>query len=408
MENANHKFRVIYFLVFIGDLTLSMVIVISVLYGTNIGLTTIEVGLIGSAYGISYIVMPAILGRLSDKISRKISLTIATLGQMILMLFFIFIITQMRNVIFFGLFVGLLLYGIIYGFFYPSIEAYISENTEDSGKNHEIGISNFCISWSLGFAVGPLLAGFFSDYNVISGFILAFIFYSSSLILIFFKFPLIKPKNNLLYNNKTNQFKESDKSEGNINYSHFSNKKLILLLMGVMIYAIISKMLLSYFTNYAALPKGLNWNGTLIGQVMLFFGLGRTCYFLLARFLKNSYSAITQSFFIIGICLIILAFFYPPILIMVILFITGFFIGRTYLVSLELILKYEKDKKGAKAGIFESIVGIGSAFSPLIAGIIATIDLKMPFYTFSIIVFTFFIIHIVFKKDFQFEKDLSL
>ena len=174
--------------------------------------------------------------------------------------------------------------------------------------------------------------------------------------------------------------------------------------MGVMTYSIVSKVLLSYFTNYAALPEGLNWTGTLIGQVMFFFGLGRSCYFIIARYLKNTFSAITYSFLFISLFLFALAFFYPPVLVSIILFIIGFFVGRTYLVSLELILKYEKEKKGAKAGLFESIVGIGSALSPLIAGIIATIDLKMPFFIFAFIVFMFLIIHLYYKKNIQFEN----
>ncbi|TFG15153.1 MAG: MFS transporter [Promethearchaeota archaeon] len=404
VETKKQNLSLVYYIAFIGDLTLSTVIVGCILYATNIGLTTIEVGLIGGAYGFTYIVMPAVLGKISDNFSRKISLTIAVSGQMILMIYFLFIITQISDFIFFGLFFGLLLFGIMYGFFWPSIEAYISENTESSHREHEKGISNFCISWSFGYALGPLFAGFFSDFNILFVFIIAFLFYISSFCLIFFKLPYIKPKHK---NNATNNLSKSGENISSNNqlkqYSH-SNKILLLLLMGVMTYSIVSKVLLSYFTNYAALPEGLNWTGTLIGQVMFFFGLGRSFYFLIARYFKNSFSAITYSFLFISIFLFTLAFFYPPILVSIILFIIGFFVGRTYLVSLELILKFEKEKKGAKAGLFESIVGIGSALSPLISGIIATIDLKMPFFIFAFIVFLFLIIHLYFKKNIQFEN----
>ena len=148
MEVKKNNLRVIYPLAFVGDLTLSMLLILSVLYGTNVGLSTIEVGLIGGAYGFAYIFMSAMLGRVSDIISRKISLMIAISAQTILTIFFMFIITQAGDFIFYGLFLVQFLYGIAYGFFWPSIEAYVSENTEYSTKEHEKVIPKFCISWS--------------------------------------------------------------------------------------------------------------------------------------------------------------------------------------------------------------------------------------------------------------------
>ena len=398
MEVKKNNLRVIYPLAFVGDLTLSMLLILSVLYGTNVGLSTIEVGLIGGAYGFAYIFMSAMLGRVSDIISRKISLMIAISAQTILTIFFMFIITQAGDFIFYGLFLVQFLYGIAYGFFWPSIEAYVSENTEYSSKEHEKGIANFCISWSIGFAIGPFFAGFFYDFNMILALILAFILYASTFFLILFKMPKFKPKNKELNKNTVNQSMELINLNNQVNHYSHSKKILILLLMSVLIYATISKTLLSYFTNYAALPEGLNWTATLIGQVMFFFGLGRTFYFIIARYLKNSFTAITQSFLVIGLCLITLPLLYPPALIAIIFFITGFFIGRTYLVSLELLLKYEQEKKGAKAGIFESVVGIGSALSPLFAGMIATINLKMPYFIIAFIMFVFVVVSVFLKK----------
>ncbi|MFX1338998.1 MAG: MFS transporter [Promethearchaeota archaeon] len=403
MEVKNLNLRIIYPLAFIGDLTLSMLLVLSILYGTNAGLSTIEVGLIGGAYGFAYIFMSAILGRISDIISRKISLMIAISVQTILTLLFMLIITQAVEFVFFGLFLVQLLYGIAYGFFWPSIEAYVSENTEYSSIAHQKGIGNFCISWSIGFALGPFFAGMFYDFDIIIALVLIFICYASIFFLILFKMPKAKPRNKNLNKNVVKESLKLNKLSNQKTINSNSKKILVLLLMGVTIYATISKMLLSYFTNYAALPEGLNWTGTLIGLVMFFFGLGRTFYFIFARYLKNSFSALSQSFVLIALCLIVLAFLYPPTLIAIILFITGFFVGRTYLVSLELLLKYEQEKKGTKAGIFESMVGIGSALSPFFAGMIATINLKMPFFIFAAIVFIFVIIHIFLKKSIQFE-----
>jgi len=47
---------------------------------------------------------------------------------------------------------------------------------------------------------------------------------------------------------------------------------------------------------------------------------------------------------------------------------------------------------------------VGSALSPLIAGIIAIVSLKLPYFVFSIVVFTFLIVHLNFKNKIRFEE----
>ncbi len=412
MEPNKSRLNIVYILAILGDLVSGMIFVVTVMYGTQIGLSTIEIGLIGSAYGLAYAIMPMILGKIGDKkITRKNSLLIATLGQIILAVFLTLVVLQKKNFIFFGFFLVLILYGVIYGFFWPSIEAYISENTDHSSKAHAQGIANFCIAWSIGYSFGPLFAGLFIDYDIVFAFVFAFISYVVCFLLVFFGLPSIKRTK------KTNNIDKLDKiiheqkdfnpEKVSQNRISNSNKVFILLIMGVMVYSSISKVIISYFPNYAVSSAGLQWTGTLTGQVMLFFGLGRTFYFIISRFLKNSFIAITQSFLIIVICLIAVFFITNAPLFMINFFIFGFFIGRTYLVSLELLLKDEQENKGAKAGIFESIVGFGSASAPLIAGLIASVNLKLPFIIFSIVAFIFAIIHFTLQKNIVLENVLE-
>ncbi|MFX1259249.1 MAG: MFS transporter [Promethearchaeota archaeon] len=405
MRTKKSDLYIVYILAIIGDSIAGTIFVSTIMYGTKIGLSTIEVGLIGSAYGLSYVIMPPLLGKIGDKIARKSSLLIATLGQTILALFLTFVVLQEKSFIFIGFFLALILYGVMFSFFWPSIEAYISENTEHSPRAHEQGIANFCIAWSIGYTFGPLFAGFFLDYNIILAFIFAFSSFLACFLLVFFGLPSIKPINKKNQINKvTSESNKSNRDVKSPNKISNANKLLILLVMGVMVYSTITRVILSYFPNYAVLSTGLGWTGTLTGQVMFFFGLGRTCYFIIGRFLKNSFVAITQSFFATGICLIVVIFITDAPIYMFIFFICGFFMGRTYLVSLELLLKYEQEEKGAKAGIFECVIGFGVAFTPLIAGLIAAVDLKLPFILFSISAFIFVIIHLILQKNLVLEK----
>ena len=66
------------------------------------------------------------------------------------------------------------------------------------------------------------------------------------------------------------------------------------------------------------------------------------------------------------------------------MFCLGLSIGTTYFISLELTLKHESGGKGAKAGWFESMVGLGTGIAPLIAGKIAEIHLQAPFILVSV------------------------
>jgi MFS family permease len=390
LQNA----RIIYLLAFFGDLALSVQITSTILLGTMLGFSTFEVGLIGSAYGLCYLASPAILGKIGDKVPRKTSILIATIGQTLLAIYFLSILSLQGNLLLILIILGNASYGIFFGFFWPSVEAYVSETLGTTPKAHEHAICNFCLSWSLGFAVGPYIAGFFSDMEIKWAFLVN---------LIAFTFTLIST---LIFLPNTKQYSKDlptakEKSEKETKTDPRAIQLTILILMGSMTYAVLSKVLMNYFPNYAVMPTGLGWSGTLTGQVLLFFGLGRTLYFLIGRFLNNALKAIEQSFFIIMLLFLSLIWLKTPLSLGILMFIAGLFVGRIYFVSLELLLKNENQGKGAKAGLFESAIGMGSGLSPLIAGALATVTLWFPFMIFSMFAVVFLVIFHLKSKQFN-------
>ncbi len=372
----------------LGDLNLSLLLTASVLYGYILGAGELEIGFIGGAYGLSYTLSAILLGRLGDKIPRKFSLLLASIGQISIILYIIFIASSVFEIILSQFFIG-----VFYGFFWPTIEAFISENTDHSDEIHQKAISNFCISWSLGYSLGPFIAGIFYDIEIIIPFIILLISYCLMLILIGFGIPLIKQ------HGKNNKNPISSKNTDNVedtepNIDQLKNKIdlrfLIMIMANIFIYATISKILLSFFTNFAL---NIGWNGFSVGFVLFFFGIGRTSFFLFARFFqkkfKSSVNKVNFSILIIGFMLLFTVFV-PFIIPVAIFFLTiGFAQGLVYQESLEMLMQKEKESKGAVAGLFESAVGIGSAFSPIIAGLLAEIDMLLPFFVFAGI--TFFI-----------------
>ncbi len=385
----------IYLPALLADLGFAILLVGGVLYGTKLGASISEVGWIGSAYGFSYLLMPGIIGRLGDKLSRKTSLIIAAASQISIASFFLFGAATI-----FDLILGQILLGIANGFHWPALEAYISEETGQSIKSHTRGMANFCISWSIGYSLGPLLAGFFSDYNVQDSFLLVVCIYAVNLCVVAFGLPPIKGrKNDVPPQEIIVPGQNAPETERKA-----SNRGMYALLIGMIVYAGVAKVILTYFTNYAKLPEGLNWSGTLLGLVLLCFGLGRTCYFLTGGFIKNSVRLVQVAFLMTGGLLATLIFLRDPWLITVVMVIFGFFGGLIYLQTLEMLLWQEQRAKGAKAGLFESTIGLGGSLSPLFAGFLGEISLMLPFGVFSGLVFLFFVLNYVLARNLKKEN----
>ncbi|MBD3254548.1 MAG: MFS transporter, partial [Candidatus Lokiarchaeota archaeon] len=271
------------------------------------------------------------------------------------------------------------------------------------------GISNFCISWSIGYTIGPFFAGFFSDFFIRTAFVLASLFYLIGLIIIIFFIPKLKGPH--VYNEGTKEIESENSTQFNqansiLKYKckdyqiierDANNPILLRIILGMLIYAMLGKIALTYFSDYASRTEGLNLSGTLIGIILFSFGLGRTVYFILSRFIRSSLKRINFSYLIITILLISMVFLDSVVFIFLVFVVFGFSSGLIYKSSLELLMYYEKEAKGAKAGLFESAVGMGSAFSPLIAGLLAEVFLTFPFIIFSLIAFTVFVINLVYE-----------
>jgi MFS family permease len=235
----------------LADLSFAILLVAGVLYGTKLGASTSEVGWIGSAYGFSYLIMPGIIGRLGDKLPRKMSLIIAAIAQISIALFYLLVAAST-----FDLILGQLFLGVANGFHWPALEAYISEETSGSQKAHARGMANFCFAWSIGYTLGPFLAGLFSDYNVQDAFLLVLCLYIINFLIVSFGLPPLKEtkKNRISPELKTPAEISGEKTRK----TH--NRELYALLIGMLVYASAAKIVLTYFANYAKLPEGLGWS----------------------------------------------------------------------------------------------------------------------------------------------------
>ncbi len=404
------KQKMVFILPFIGDFSNSVLNFLFVVIGVSYGFSPSQIGLILAAYGMTYVVMPALLGQISDKINHKISLIVSVAGQILLSILLIIILTYFSSlsssssssIIFYCIFIEQLLRGMFYAFYWPVIQAYISEMGEHSHKAHKESINNFCISWGLGMAIGPFIGGIFSEIEIIYGFWSVLISHIIALIIVLSTMQKYKKKNINSHENGISNESESEEIYSK-NLDHTKNepnlKKVNIFLFAIaLIFALNSKLLIYYFPNYALLPEGLGWSESLTGEVMLMFGIGQFTFFIIGRFFKNTFNALLSSIFILSCLLILLYWVKNWIIIGAILLFIGLMVGRLYYISLELIMNYEKKEKGKKAGFFESFIGLGVIISPLIAGILAEINLTLPFIFYSIFTVSILIILLIFKQ----------
>ncbi|MBN1800884.1 MAG: MFS transporter [Candidatus Lokiarchaeota archaeon] len=372
-------------LAFIGDLGLSLLQVLSVLYGVILGASPLQTGLIGAAYGSTYVITAALFGRLGDKLPRKYSLMIATSCQVAISLYYLVIASNIAHLIF-----GQILLGCANGFFWPSIEAHISEHTSSTKKNHQKAISNFCLYWSIGFMIGPFLAGIFSELDVKIAFFIIFLFFivGFSFVALFINSKRTKIEENHILESKESLSPQSDSKK---NYNTF----LVRILFGMFVYAMIGRLILIYYADYAKRPDGLGLFGPIIGLLLFAYGFGRTAYFIASRIIESKFNRINLSYLGIAFSLFSLIIITNIYLLLVMLLFLGIFSGLIYKSALELLLHSEKEAKGAKAGLFESAIGLGSSLSPLIAGLFAEISLVFPFFVFGVICIAIFLINCI-------------
>jgi len=341
--------KMVFILPFIGDFSNSVLNFLFVVIGVSYGFSPTQIGLILAAYGMTYVVMPALLGQISDKITHKISLLISVIGQIILSVVLILILSffSSSSVIFYSIFIEQLLRGFFYSLYWPVIQAYLSEKGEYSYKVHKKIINNFCIAWGLGMAIGPLIGGIISEIEIMVGFWAVLISHIVALFIVLTKIQKSTNKSKNLNSVKSldNENLSTISSISDTTVNSENSKKLdhsingvnlkkvnIFLFAIALIFALNSKVLIYYFPNYALLPDGLGWSESLTGEIMLTFGIGQLIFFILGRFFKNTFKAILSSIFILSCLLFLLYWVKNWIIIGLILFFIGLLVGRLYYV----------------------------------------------------------------------------
>ncbi|MFX0098561.1 MAG: MFS transporter [Candidatus Hodarchaeota archaeon] len=367
-ESREFKFLPLYVLSFSGDLLLSLMIVASVLVGTRQDVPGYITGLLASAYGISYMFAAIFLGRVSDRLGRRNSLLLATSGVIVVSILFIIF----SNSVMFAL-LGEILVGILNGMYWPSIEAYTSE--ESTHANHQKQINSFCISWSLGYMSGPAVAAILYSYHPVFSFVIMAAFAALNLLIVLFTLPKL-PKSLPKPEEGMNGEKNGEKTP---KLAIWLSTFILVFLAAT--YSFTKSFVVGVFPDIAKNDIYLNWPDWQASLSLFVFGLARTVAFLTQSLIKKHTMslriflgfAVSGSLFFFALSKLFIPLFLFSILV-------GFLTGLVYTMTLEKLLQVNKEGKGQAAGLFESSMGVGTFASALLGGIALSIGNEITAY----------------------------
>ncbi|MBS7610346.1 MFS transporter [Candidatus Bathyarchaeota archaeon] len=341
-----------------------------------------EVGLIGGSMGFLYCFAPAIFGRASDALGRKILVVAALLFYSCLGILFPFA----RNTL------ELLILGVLTGLsnslLWPSLEAL----TVELGGDLEGALRNYNLSWGLGAILGPSIAGGLISLLGIEApflFVAAITFPTALLVILVLResrvqVPIHDGRGGHDYGH---EYKYEYKKEQEQGRKPEEEKKKIkestrsshLIALGVAaLQGFFTGILLSIFPAQAVAANVSAWE---IGLATLLSGITRILAFYFIPILKPIFGRpllLTIGIFLHSIAFLPLSIGFEPRFFYITFLLTGLASGITYAASLATLLQ-DEERRGGKAGSFESMIGLGYFLGPIIGGAAANLSVSCPY-----------------------------
>jgi len=272
--------------------------------------------------------------------------------------------------------------------FWPTLEAWIAEKESKRTLMQKMALFN--ISWSTGFAVGPLVGGILFGMNFKLPFYFAFIVSVSVLLILFYKTPKVS------FATKSKSFTDKtvlseappDNFSLYIKISRMAN--FILCLCTGMVWYIFPK--LGIQLQISPLFLGLLMFILSLSRMLTFYGLGRFHQwhyriFPLALFQLIAAVGLIMIFIVSSFFLFFLAFVF-----------IGVGLGMTFSSSLFYSVNVTS-QKGPSAAIHETVLMSGFLLGPLIGGAVAQeFSLRAPYLVVAAIVVVGIFIQLLIKR----------
>ncbi len=275
--------------------------------------------------------------------------------------------------------------------FWPTLEAWIAEKESKRTLMQKMALFN--ISWSAGFAVGPLVGGILFGMNSKLPFYFAFAVSVFVLLVLFYKTPKVNfATKSKSFTDKT--FLSEDPPDSFSLYIKVSRMAnfILCLCLGMMRY-IFPKL----GTQLQISPPFLGFLFFILAlsQMLTFYGLGRVHQWHYRIFPL----ALFQLIAAVGLIVISIASSLP-LFFLAFVFI-GMGMGMTYFSSLFYSVNVTS-QKGPSAAIHETVLMSGFLLGPLIGGAVAQkFSLRVPYLVFAAIVVVGISIQLLLKRRYD-------
>ncbi len=361
----NRNFIIIAIIALVNSLGYGIIIPILEAYTSKFGMSDFQFGLLFAIFSLCQFIATPVIGRLSDKYGRRPLLVISLFGTAIS--FFMMAFAKSVPM----LFIARALDGITAGNL-PVASAVIADTTDL--KNRAKGYAIFGASFGFGFIFGPAISALTVGISQTLPFIIAGIISVVAVVVTFLFLPETNKNLGIVKKGKLFDFKKLVHAL----YDENTGRTFLITLF----YSLAFGILISRFQPFAR--KILMLSEQSIAIVFTIFGLIGliTQLFLLQRITKML--GLKRSF---NVMFLVVAFSF-----------FGYFITRNALVFVlfsiilgfsnatinpltQTILSAETDDKsqGTIQGLNSSYMSIGSIFGPLLAGLLATYNIYLPF-----------------------------
>jgi len=376
----------LYFAPFLVDMLMGSITIAVPLLAISLGVSSFWLGILGSSPGLTYVSLCFLFGKLSEKWHRK---NLLVLGLFVYAAASLLLSFSSRI---YHLYLSMLLLGIAGAMFWPSLEAWIAEKESKRTLMQKMALFN--ISWSTGFAMGPLIGGILFGMNFKLPFYFAFIVSIFVLLILFYKTPKISfATKSKSFTDKT--FISEDPPDSFSLYIKISRMAnfILCLCMGMIRY-IFPKLATQLQISSSSL--GLLMFIISLSQMFTFYGLGRVHQWHYRIFPLVLFQLIaTVGLLIIFTTSSLSLFFLAFVLV-------GMGLGMTYSSSLFYSINVIS-QKGPSAAIHETVLMSGFLLGPLIGGVVAQeFSLRAPYLAVAAIVVVGILIQILIKRHYGF------
>ncbi len=339
----------IYLSIFIISLSLGAYNPLIPLFAQQLGANYFELGLIGSAWALPYVLLPISIGVLSKKIDSR-------------WIFFVGLASSAANAALFllarnvsDLLLIRIFGGIAYALMWPTVEAIISDLTTNTERAKAMG--RYAFAFGMGFLIGPAAGGLILER---AGFTALF----SISLLIGLLATLIATR----CLKAPRKIEVETQSEAK---TIFPIKALAPLYLAIAAYSLAMGIIFSLYPAYAS-NRGVS--SAEIGILFAILGLVRVAVFLQSERVSKigEHRVLFTALFVQAIILPVMPYLHGFFAMLIGMAVFGFTLGILSPISISAVSKMvSSDKIGVAIGAVEAFFGLGWTLGPLIGGIAA-------------------------------------